>query len=292
MESVVYVALFGLQVGCIYALLGLSYYVILSATGILNFAQGEWMMLSAVFGVSLINFALPYPLALVLSILFATALAVLSERLIIRPLQQRQANLDILILALFGIMIVLRYSTGLWFGREDQPLPGPAGSAPLVLGPGMFVLPQTLVIYASTAVAFAGYFHFVKRTWTGRSLRVAAIDPVGAQLSGVSLGQVRLVAFALGGGIAAAVGWLYAPLYAAGYFIGLVPGIKGFIVLILGGIGSPWGALIGGLALGVLELVTARYISSSYADGIAFVVLIAVLLVRPTGLVATKWVRA
>jgi branched-chain amino acid transport system permease protein len=290
-QSISYVLIAGLQVGSIYALLGLSYFVILRATNILNFAQGEWMMLAAVFGVALLAHRIPYPFAVLLSVAAAAGAAMLSEVLVIRPLQSRNAPLDILILALLAIMIVVRYGTGLWFGREEYPLPGPAGSAPLILGSGLFILPQTIVIYAATTLVFAAFWLFTQRTWFGRSFAVASIDPIGAQLCGVNLSHVRLAAFALGGLIAAIVGWLYGPLYAAGYFIGLVPGIKGFIAMIIGGLASPIGPLVGGLLLGLLEVAAARYLSSLYAEAIAFATLIAVLLVRPSGLVAVRGMR-
>src|SRR6185312_14739446 len=94
---------------------------------------------------------------------------------------------------------------------------------------------------------------FMRRTWLGRTLRVAAIDTVGAQLIGIDLGRVRLTAFFIGGLIAALTGWVYGPLFAASYAMGDAPGIKGFIALIIGGVGSPLGALVGGLGLGILE---------------------------------------
>ena len=123
LETVSQVLLSGLQVGGIYALMALSYYVILSSTEILNFAQGEWMMMSAMMGLVLLRLGVPYPLAVALAILAATALALLSERLVIRRLERMQASLATMILALLGIMIVVRYSAGLIFGRQEAPLP-------------------------------------------------------------------------------------------------------------------------------------------------------------------------
>lgn len=285
--SLAQVLIGGLQTGGIYALIALSYYVILSATGILNFAQGEWMMLAAVFGVVLLNAGLPYGVAVLISIAAATVLALAAERLIIRPLQARRASPGMQLLVLFAVLIVVRHSTANLFGPQDYPLPGPLSDRPLILGHGLFIRPQTFVVYGAVVIVFAAMWWFMRRTWLGRTLRVAAIDTVGAQLIGIDLGRVRLTAFFIGGLIAALTGWVYGPLFAASYAMGDAPGIKGFIALIIGGVGSPLGALVGGLGLGILELATARYASSLWSEAVSFLVLIAVLLVRPNGLIAT-----
>jgi branched-chain amino acid transport system permease protein len=285
--SLAQVLIGGLQTGGIYALIALSYYVILSATGILNFAQGEWMMLAAVFGVVLLNAGLPYGVAVLISIAAATVLALAAERLIIRPLQARRASPGMQLLVLFAVLIVVRHSTANLFGPQDYPLPGPLSDRPLILGHGLFIRPQTFVVYGAVVIVFVAMWWFMRRTWLGRTLRVAAIDTVGAQLIGIDLGRVRLTAFFIGGLIAALTGWVYGPLFAASYAMGDAPGIKGFIALIIGGVGSPLGALVGGLGLAILELATARYASSLWSEAVSFLVLIAVLLVRPNGLIAT-----
>src|SRR5262245_48842251 len=119
MEFLPLIILSGLQVGCIYAMMALSYFVIINATGILNFAQGEWMMLSAIFGVRLIAAKVPYVLAVIGAIIGATVLSLLAERLVIRPLQARNADIHVLVVALLGILVVARYGTGMLFGREE-----------------------------------------------------------------------------------------------------------------------------------------------------------------------------
>lgn len=286
--SAAQVVLSGLQVGSIYALMALSFYVIISATGILNFAQGEWMMIAGVLGLTFLGLGMPYALALIASVLGSTVLALLSERLIIRPLQNRNASQAILLLALFGIMIVARYGTGIVHGRLEEPLPPPAGTHVFVLAQGVFIFSQTIVIYLSTAVIFLAAMIFLRHTWLGRSLRAVAIDPLAASLVGVDLSRVRMVAFGLGGLIAGITAWLYAPLYAVGYLTGAVPGIKGFIALFVGGLASPLGPLVGGLVLGLLEVSASRYLPSIYSEAVAFVLLLLVLVVRPSGLVSER----
>jgi branched-chain amino acid transport system permease protein len=288
MNSIAQVLLSGLQVGCIYSLMALSFYVIISATGILNFAQGEWMMIAGILGLTFLNYGVPYPLAVLASIAGATALAVLSERLIIAPLQRRDASPAIMLLALFGIMLVARYGTGLLHGKLQSPLEGPAGMHVFRLGADVLIFSQSIVIYVTTAIVFVGVILFIKLTWIGRSLRVAAIDPLGASLVGVNLNGVRLAAFGIGGAIAAVTAWLYAPLYAAGYMTGLIPGIKGFIALFVGGMISPLGPLVGGLALGLIEVSASRYLPSIYSEGVAFALLMLVLIARPNGLISGR----
>ncbi len=285
------VLLSGLQIGSIYALLALSYYVIIIATGILNFAQGEWMMVSGVLGVTLLGFGLPYPIAFCAGIIGAAALAVAAERFVVAPLQRRQASEAITLLALFGVMLVVRYGTGAIHGRLDDPLPGPAGNHVFRLGHDVFVFSQSLVVYGATAAIFLGVMLWMRFTWLGSSLRVAAIDPLAARLVGVNLNTVRTVAFGLGGLIAAIVAWLYAPLFAVGYLTGAIPGIKGFIALFVGGTGSPVGALVGGILLGVMEVAAARYLPSIYAEGIAFALLMLILILCPNGLISPRRAR-
>src|SRR5262249_31196101 len=158
----------------------------------------EWAMISAVLGVVFLPFV-PYPIAIAAAIAGATSLAILSERLFIRRLESRNASLVTVILSLLGIMIVARYGTALLFGQEEYPLPGPARSEVIEIGGELYLQPQTLVIYAATVAVFAAVELHTRRTKLGRSLRVAAIDPIGAQLIGVDLNRVRPFAFGLGG---------------------------------------------------------------------------------------------
>ena len=285
-DEIVILVVAGARTGCIYGMMALSYYVIIRATHILNFAQGEWMMLAAVFGVTLIGFGLPVMAAVLFSVVAACAVSVASERLVIGPLQARGAPHDVLLVALIGIMIVVRYGTGVWFGRLESPLSSPVGSTPLVVNDFLVLSPQTILVVLATLVVFVLFELMMRYTSMGLSLRVTAIDPVGARLCGINPVRVRLAAFALGGLIAAVTGWLYAPLFAAGYLIGVLPGIKGFIALILGGLGSAWGGLVGGLILGLIEVGSAFYLSSVYAEAIGFGVLLLVLYVRPSGILS------
>jgi len=150
-----------------------------------------------------IDLGVPYPLAVLLSIVAATAVALTAERLVIRPMQARHASHGMLLLVLFAVLIVVRHTTAHSFGPQDHALPGPLPEGALILGNSLFILPQTFVVYAALAVVFLLTWWLMRHTWAGRSLRVAAIDPIGAQLIGIDLGRVRLLAFGIGGLIAA-----------------------------------------------------------------------------------------
>jgi branched-chain amino acid transport system permease protein len=284
MEFLPQIMISGAQVGCIYAMMAVSYFIILSATGILNFAQGEWMMLSAVLGVVVLALGLPYPIAVLVAVAATVTVSQFFEWSVIRPLQRRNADTTILVVALLGILVVVRYTVGLTFGREDVPIPGAFEAVPIILGSSAFIQPQTLVIYAATALTFVALWMFLQHTWFGRSFRIAAIDPIGAQVVGVNLARIRFGSFAIGAAIAAILGWLYAPLYAAGYGIGAAPGVKGFIALLVGGVGSLWGSLAGGMLLGVFEVATAYYVGSLWSEGIGFALLMVFLIFWPSGL--------
>ncbi len=285
MESAIAVVLAGIQVGAIYALVGLSYVVLVNATGILNFGQGEWLMVAAMIGLGLITYGAPYWVSVAGSLLGAVAIFLICERLVIRPLQNRNASLMIVITSLLGIMIIVRYGTGLIAGPLALPLRAPFGMDAIWLTENVYILTHSIFVYAVLLGTFFGVAALYRYTWLGRSLTLAAIDPIGAQLVGINPARVRFVAFALAGLISATVGWIYAPLYAASFTIGEVPGLKGFIAAVIGGLASPWGALAGGIVLGVVETGASRYLPGSFGEASALVVLMLILFLKPSGLV-------
>jgi branched-chain amino acid transport system permease protein len=287
MEDLLLILISGLRTGCVYATVALSYYVIIRATRILNFSQGEWLMFAAVVGAALLGAGLPITIVPALSIALAAAGSVLTERLVIGPLQNRKAPEDVLVVALLGIMIVLRFGAGSIFGRLDAPLPSPAGNGALVIGDSLVFTSQTLFVFAGTAIVYAAYVLFTRMTWLGFCLQVTATDRLGAELCGMDPARVRLTAFAIAGAIAGLAGWFVGPLVAAGYMMGVLPGVKGFIALIIGGLASPFGGLVGGLVLGSIEGLSSYYLSSTYSEAIGFAFLLAVLAIRPHGLLAT-----
>lgn len=287
-ETIVQLLFASFQTGSIYALVALSYVVILNATGILNFAQGECLMLGAMAGVALLVGArLPYPVMFVAAIAVVALLSVLSERMVVRPLVRRGAPLIALILVLLGVMMVFRHATGLILGKRPQFAEAPFGLEPIKLTSSLLILPQTIFIYLTVALVFLAIWFFFERTRVGMMVKIVGIDAEAARLVGVNMELVTVLAFAAGGAIAAIGGLLMAPLSAASFYMGLTPGVKGFVAMVIGGVGSPVGALLGGIVLALVETLAASYLSSAYADGIAFLVLLLMLFFRPAGIMGS-----
>lgn len=274
-----------LQTGAIYALLALSYIVIINATGILSFAQGEWLMAGAMIGVfALLKLNVPYAAMFVGAMIIVGLLSLGSERLFVRPLIKRGAPIISLIVMLLGVMIVVRNGAGLIFGKTPISMPLPFGTTPLRLTESLSLMPQTLFIYVAVGLVFLGIWFFFEKTRLGTAAKVVAIDPEAARLMGVNIQRVVMLSFLAGGAIAALGGLLMAPLSAAIFTLGLTPAVKGFVAMVIGGVGSPLGALVGGLSLALIEGFAANYISSTWAEAIALVILIVMLLVRPSGI--------
>ena len=283
MQITALIILSGLTIGSIYAMMALGYYLVSSATGVINFAQGEFAMLAAVAGAVLVALGVWYPLAILGGIAAALAVSIVSFYGLIVPLRTRGASLDAMIVALLGLTIVLRYGTGLSLGRAERALPAPFDGEPVIIF-GVPVQQTQITIIFVTLSLFLLTSAFIRGTWIGRSYRVAALNPIGAQICGVNLALVQLIAFGSGAIVAGIAGWLYAPLYAATYLIGGDLGLKGFLCLVVGGLSRPYGALAGGITIGLIETLSQFYIGSPYSEGAPLLMLIIVLMARPGGL--------
>ena len=275
----------GLSVGAIYALIALGFGVIYNATQIVNFAQGEFVMLGALLTVTLHHSAhLPLPLACLLAVLGVVVVGVLVERLAIRPV--RAAGVLAMIIVTIGVSIALRGIAMLIWGKEHVPL-RPFSSVEVVRLGGAAVLTQSLWVIGITLAVMAALHLFYSRATLGKAMRAAAITREGAALVGISPGATVFWSFALAGGLGAVAGLLIAPIHMAAYGMGTMLGLKGFAAAILGGIGSSVGAIVGGLALGVLEAMGAGFAPAGlggYKDAFAFIILLIVLFARPAGL--------
>jgi branched-chain amino acid transport system permease protein len=279
----------GITNGSIYALIALGYCLIQNATGLVNFAQGDFVMLGALTMISLTQVAqVPVPLALVLSTAVVTLIGVLLE---LGPIRQSR-NRDILTLVMItvGASIFLRGAGMLVWGKSARILPAWGGDQPILLWKTA-ILPQALWILGSTVVVVVVLYGFFQRTLVGKAMRAVADNPEGALLIGLSVRRLIALAFALSGALGALAGILVTPLTSMSYDAGLMLGLKGFAAAILGGYGSTPGAVVGGLLLGILEALGAGLISSAYKDAIAFVILLAILLVKPAGFLGCVRVR-
>lgn len=275
----------GVTVGAVYALVALGFTIIYNASDVVNFAQGEFVMLGGMVTVFAWEAGIPLPLAAMLAIMVAAAAGIALNRLAIEP--ARGAPVASLIIITIGASIFIRGVAQLVFDKQLHRLPAFSGDAPIpVLG--ATILPQSLWMIAGALAVFVGLFLFFTRTLTGKAVLATSNNRTAAQLVGINTNWVMTLSFAMSAGIGALAGVLVTPITLTSYDVGLALALKGFAAAMLGGMGKPAGALVGGLALGLLEAMTAGYISSQYKDAAAFVVILAVLFFMPQGLFGKK----
>jgi branched-chain amino acid transport system permease protein len=272
----------GATLGATYGLAGLGFTVIFNTTEIINFAQGEFLMLGGMLAVFAIRWGgLPLLPAVCLAIAAVTAFGVLVDRLTIRPV--RGQSVVTLIIITIGVSILLRGGAMLLFGKDTYALPEFSGLEPLSFF-GAAVLPQSLWVGGITVAVLAGLKVFFERTLIGKAMLACACDRKAAALMGISVDRMVTLSFALSALVGALGGVILAPITLTSYDAGILLGLKGFAACIVGGLGNPFGAVLGGILLGVLESLAAGFISSGYKDAVAFLILLALLFLRPQGL--------
>lgn len=272
----------GLASGAIYALIGLGFAIIYNATGIINFAQGEFVMLGGMFSFFLLQSAkLPLTLAVIGAILFTTLLGLLFERLAIRPLKSA-SPLSLVIITIGGSILIRGLAMLVW-GKDTHALPSFSGSDPIEIA-GASLLPQHLWIVAITVVVIAASKLFFSYTISGKAMRACSYNSRAASLIGIDVRRMVLLSFVISSAMGSMAGIIIAPLTMTSYDVGIMLGLKGFCAAIIGGMSSGFGTVLGGLILGVLESLGAGLISSGYKDAIAFVILLLILFIRPQGL--------
>ena len=279
----------GITSGSIYALIALGFCLIQNATGLVNFAQGDFVMLGAMMMISLQQAArLPPAIAFPLAVATVAVVGMLLERGPIR--QSRNRDILTLVMITVGASISFRGSGMLIWGKSARMLPAWGGDQPILLLKAA-ILPQALWIFAVSLMVLAFLYLFFHHTLAGKAMRAVADNPQGALLIGISVRRLVALAFALSGALGALAGILVTPLTSMSYDAGLMLGLKGFAAAILGGYGSALGAVVGGLLLGVFESLGAGLISSAYKDAIAFLILLMILFLRPAGLLGSVRVR-
>jgi len=290
-EQYVQLTLDGLSGGSIYALIALGFVVIHSVTGIINFAQGEFVMLGAMLSVTFYNLNLPLPpalklgLAILLAIAVTTLVGLLLERAAIYP--ARRSPVVALIIITIGATIVIRAVALLIWGTRPCVLPAFSTlqlEDMTLRASGIILKTQNLWIWGIGAVVLIALFLFLERTLMGKALRACAINRRAAQLMGISPSRMSLLSFGLAAAIGAVGGAVLAPATRPTYDMGLILGLKGFVAAIMGGLVSAPGAVLGGLLLGIVENVGAGVTSAGTKDIIAFAILVLLLLFRPQGL--------
>ncbi len=298
MEQFLQQLLNGLFLGAIYALIALGYTMVYGVLRFINFAHGDVFMLGAFAGYYLhralmpVLGSLPAPVSaliiLLLSMAICAALGILIEILAYRPLRSRP-RLNVLITAI-GVSLFLEYTGQLIFGATQRSFPALLPKANLEWFKPLYVSNTQMIVLSTTIALLVGLRFIVMKTRMGLAMRALSLNPTAATLMGVNNSIVISFTFGLGSALAAAGGILYASLYPSiEPFMGILPGLKAFVAAVLGGIGNIPGAALGGLIIGVTETLVAGYsqdigIPSGYKDGVAFVILILILLFKPSGL--------
>lgn len=271
----------GVTVGAVYALVALGFTIIYNASEVVNFAQGEFVMLGGMITAFTHMAGLPLPLAALIAIVATAAVGVALNKLAIEP--ARGAPVVSLIIITIGASILIRGVAQLVFDKQLHRFPAFSGDTPIQIL-GATILPQALWVLLGALVVFIGLWLFFTKTLTGRAILATANNRLAAQLVGINIRWVMTLSFALSAAIGALAGVLVTPITNTSYDVGIALALKGFAAAMLGGMGNPKGALVGGILLGLIEAMTAGYLSSIYKDAAAFVVILVVLFVMPQGI--------
>jgi branched-chain amino acid transport system permease protein len=280
-------ALSGLSVGSIYAIIALALAIPYKASRVLNFAQGEFVTLGAYIGLVLTSYGLPYAAMVPATLIVAAVFGLVLERLFIRPIIG--APEFTLVIATFAIGLIIRALIRIHWQDNNFFLPAPYAGPSLAIGP-LRVNPSYLVIIGTTVVLVCFLVLFFQRTKVGKAMRAAAVNQTGARLMGIRVGTVFGSAWALAAALGALAGLLLAPVVGINPELGQLI-VKALVAAVIGGFGSLGGAVFGGLLLGVLETYAGALFGAAFKEVIPFALLIAFLLVRPQGLWGTALVR-
>ena len=282
----------GVSLGSIYAVIALGYTMVYGIAKMLNFAHGDVIMVGAYIVFALTSYAGVNPyLALVISMAACTLLGMAIERFAYKPLRGA-SPLAVLITAI-GVSYFLQNMALLIFGSQAKSFTSIVNLPALTLVGGKITISaETIVTIIVSLIIMVSLTLFVNKTKPGRAMLAVSEDKGAAQLMGVNVNATISLTFAIGSGLAAVAGVLLCSAYPTlSSQTGAMPGIKAFVAAVLGGIGSIPGAVIGGVLIGVIEILSRSYISSQMADAIVFAVLIIVLLVKPTGILGKKYIE-
>jgi branched-chain amino acid transport system permease protein len=276
----------GLTIGVIYALVAIGYNVIYNVTEIINFAQGEFVMLGGLFAVFFVGtLRLPIVVAFLGAIVATGCVGFAMERFIIR--RARDASVLSLIIITIAISILLKGSAMFCWGKDPYTLPAFSSGGPILFG-GAAIQPQAIWVLGVSTLIVVCLTVFFRRSVYGKAMLACADNPNAARMTGIPVRQMVLFSFVLSAAIGAAAGVVITPISLMEYDRGAMLGLKGFGAAVLGGLGQFHGALIAGAILGLAESFCAGYLSSGYKDAVALVVLLLALFFKPEGLFGSK----
>ena len=276
----------GIGIGSLYALVALGYSMTFRSMGLVNFAQGSIYMVGTYFGIiwyrgMVMGLHVPYAAAFFIGLLCNALLGILLER-IFRPLAK--LDLMLMLLATIGLSFILDNLFTIIFGAEGFAVDSPLPSTPWIIY-GIRVLPQMALLIGVSALLMIGNHLFLSKTKLGMAMRASAVDFEIARTMGIATNRMNALALSIGCMMSAAAGILAAPIVYVAPSMGAAVGLKGFAAAVLGGLGSIPGAIAGGLAFGVFEAISAGFISSQWTKAIAFIVMVVVLMIKPSGIV-------
>lgn len=276
----------GINSGSIYALIALGFTLIYNSTKLINFAQGEFVMLGGLIAVSLNSaIGLPLYLSVIIAVAATTVIGVIFERLAINPLKG-SPQITLIIVTVGASLLIKNVAMILW-GRDPQRLPAFSGEQSIPFF-GAAIVPQMVWVVAVTIILVLLLQLFYKRSIYGKAMKACSINESAAQLVGINTSNTVMMSFALSAAFAAIAGVLITPISMTSYASGSSLGLKGFAGAVLGGMDNPLGAVLGGLLLGILEALSISVLDSGYKDAIAFVILVLVLLLKPSGILGSK----
>lgn len=281
----------GFTLGFIYALIALGYTMVYGIVRLINFAHGDMLMIGAYTGYFILSAFGATPSSMVLalagSMLVCAVVGVTLERVCYKPLRNAP-RINILIVAIGASLVIENGGRILPFmGPNPRQYPQLEGSVSKVdlLGQQVVISQQDIIVIIVSILMMAGLGYIVKFTKTGKAMRAVSHDTRAASLMGINVDRIISFTFAIGSAMAAVAGVLFASKYPqVQTYMGILPGLKAFVAAVLGGIGSIPGAMIGGIILGITEILSKAYISSKLADAVVFGILVLILMVRPTGI--------
>lgn len=277
----------GVALGAVYTIMALSYTILFGTLRIANFAQGDIYMIGMLLGFTFyVNASMHFVLALVLSIIITTAVLLLIERAVYRPILKVSSMY--LFIATIGMATFLRNASQLVFGSESYSFPHLLGSSPIWITEDISILPQNIIIICVGVVLVIALFLFMRKTKTGLAMSAVSMNPFAASLMGVNYSKITTITYTISASMAAIAGVFTAPIYNVNTTVGATLGLKALIAAVMGGFGNSVGAILGGMILGLVEALGSTYISSAYKDAFAFILLLIILFLRPQGILGRK----
>jgi branched-chain amino acid transport system permease protein len=273
----------GVATGCAYVLVAHSINIIYASSNVLNFAQGEMLMVGTLLVLTLAAaLKIPILVAVPVGLLIASLIGFVLYLTAVLPIEHRKGS-AMWLLSTLGFALILRNTAIFVWGRDPHALPPfiPGPSVKILIG---FIERQEIIIIFVAVITMIFYELFLRKTMVGRAIKAVSLDHKLSKLMGIDTRKIVFICYGLGAGFVALAGCVLGPLIYIHPEMGFVYALKGFVVVIIGGLGSPFGAVVAGLMVGVLESLAAGYISGAIGDSVAFTLLIMCLVLRPTGI--------